>query len=146
MKLYELKEIRGTYVALRPTPATLALVLAWARENNVSLVSDPHVTVLYSRAPLQVSANPAEHLTTTLRFEAFNPSAGNQETAIVVELVAPTISARHDALIRAGGTHDFPEYRPHMTLFYGDAPDLSQLSPMNFGLTFAFEYSEALSE
>ena len=36
---------------------------------------------------------------------------------------------RHEEVIRAGGTHDFGEYQPHITIAYGDAPDLASIVP-----------------
>jgi hypothetical protein len=133
------KDVQGTYVGLRPTFATQLLLEAWAQEAGITLAENLHLTVLYSRVPLRVTTNPDEHRAEPVLYEPLGTSP------LVVKFIAPSIVARHEQLIRQGGTHDFPEFIPHMTLVAeGDAP--AEVPPMQFAMTFGMEYTEALRE
>lgn len=140
MKLAELKikKATGTYVALRPSASTKALLEEYATEYGLQLDEDLHVTVLYSRVVLPVLVNTDEHITLPTGFTKLG-------TALVLELDAPSIVARHNQLINQGHTHDFEDHIVHMTIMKepgslrpGDLP------PVNFGLNFGLEYTEAL--
>ena len=85
------------------------------------LAEDLHTTILYSRATIS-SANQlvdqVELIGKTfkpLKLEVFDgkSDAGNP---LVLIIDAPTLVTLHELLIANGGTHDYPEYKPHVTL------------------------------
>ena len=137
MLLRELASFSGTYVAVRPTSATLALLSTWAAANGVTLDPGLHTTVLYSRNPVNVEPNTDEYQAQPLGFEVFGDK-------VVMKLVCPALSRRHEQLMNAGGTHDFESYTPHISIT-GDC-DYSKWSPITFGLLLGGEYSEPLSQ
>ena len=139
MKLNELLAT-GTYVGVKPTAATRALVADWARKAGGVLVDDLHVTVLYSRRVLPIVLEPyLQHRATPTRLEPLG------DVKLVVKLDCPSLVQRHYTFRHAGHTHDFPTFVPHMTLVKdGDVP--KELPPMDFGLAFESEYTEPLCE
>lgn len=132
-----LKELSssGTYVAVRPTSATLALLAGWATANNVTLDPELHATLLYSRKSIKVQPNSDEYQARVIRFNVFGDK-------VVVELHCPALAHRHQELLNAGGTHDFSTYDPHISLT--DKCSYSAWKPIDFGLLLGGEYSEEL--
>jgi hypothetical protein len=68
------------------------------------------------------------------------------ENAVVLRFASPDLEWRHKHMVEAGGSHDWPEYAPHVTLSYG-APgdlDLATLKPFNGELRFGPELFEPL--
>lgn len=140
MKLHQDVSATGTYVALKPSASTKALLGQWASQVGLTLEPDLHVTVLYSRKPIAVSVSSDEHHAIPLSFGPLG------DAALVVHLMAPTIDARHRQLISQGGTHDHADFMAHMTLVAKTDRLLPKALPMfNFGLIFGEEYVEALS-
>ena len=125
----------GTYVALLPIEPTTTLLKGWADKCGVVLRDDLHLTVLYSRAPVNVTCKTDEHFATPLAFDIFDGK-------LVLRLLSRTIEQRHQELRAAGGTHDYPDFNMHITL--SDNPPLSKLPLPNFTLIFGNEYTEPL--
>lgn len=138
MKLQELKPF-GVYVAVKPTVATAQLLNAWAVEAGIQLDEDLHVTLLYSRKMIQVFPNVDEYQATPVSLMSLG------DAAVVLKLESTSLVRRHNQLVQQGGTHDFPDYTPHITLKAKDC-SLEGLPPISFGLLFCDEYSEPLSE
>lgn len=121
-----------------PTEGTVHLLKAWAVQNQVPLANDLHVTLLYSRNALYVKPNTKEISVQPGGFERFGE-------ALVLKLESSELHHRHREFISYGGTHDFDEYRPHMTLCTRVLSiDETKLSPITFSLTFHKEYNEPL--
>ena len=135
MLLREIAEDRITYTAVLPLGATAALLRQWASENKLTLDDNPHVTVLYSRNPLTVPHNFAEHFATPIGFDILGKK-------LVVLLKAPTISARHNKLIKMGGSHDFESFLVHITITDALGVDLTKIKLPNFTMVFGSEYTE----
>lgn len=140
MLLRELKEpeATGTYVAVLPTPSTVALLRAWADKNKFALVDDLHVTVLYSRKVVNVLPSRDEFVATGDRLEVLGG-------ALVLLLNCPSLQARHAELVAQGGTHDFPDYMCHVTLQKDTKLKPSEVEMPVFGMIFGNEYSEPLN-
>lgn len=139
MLLRELKntESAGTYVAVVPTPSTLALLQVWAQEQNLQIVDDLHVTLLYSRAPINVVLCKDEFIATGVHLEVLGG-------CLVLRLDCPAMIDRHEQFISQGGTHDFPSFNLHMTLQKDTYLNPEDITLPNFGLVFANEYTEEL--
>ena len=139
MKLHQDVTAAGTYVALRPTPGTWAMLMQWATQVGLTLEPDLHVTVLYSRKVIPVEPSTDEHHAIPMAFAPLGDSA------LVVHLAAPSIVRRHEQLIAQGGTHDYDDFLVHMTLVGKTSKLLPKHLPMfDFGLIFGEEYTEEL--
>jgi len=76
-----------------------------------------HCTVLYSDVePAWIPAADGLYplIATTLGFEVWDVDGKGRHLALLLD--SPELSARHGALLSAGGAHRFPAYRPHVTL------------------------------
>lgn len=133
----------GTYVSCDYTADTTSNISFWCVEN---LVPSPlaahhyHTTVLYSRTAILTAQEILDKMDqefelSVVGFKLFNSTDNDPNfNALVLELAAPELVALHKKLIAAGGTHDYPDYTPHVTVSYS-APadtDLSILSLPKF--------------
>lgn len=143
---------RPLYVNRKLTNA--AELIAWAKENGFSSTlpaSDMHVTVLYSRAavdPMKMGRDWREDEQGRIIVRPGGPRVIEKlgENAIVLRFACPDLDWRHKDMIEAGGSHDYPEYQPHVTISY-ETPadiDLEALKPFNGPLVFGPEIFEAL--
>jgi hypothetical protein len=113
-------------------------VIAWAKGQGfeTTLSADGmHVTVCFSKTP--VDWNKFEPKTDTLTVIGGDRNIREFGDAKVMLFDCPDLSVRHDEFMAGGGSHDFDEYRPHLTISYGDL-DESQLDdayrgPLVFG-------------
>lgn len=129
----------GKYVAVRPTIKTEKLLKFWGAKNNIKIVDDLHLSILYSRVNVPYSCAPPKttHIANAIDFDIFG------EDCLVLKLIAPSIMVRHQYFRDLGATHDFDPYEPHITLSFGKV-DLEKLSPIKDTLIFHSEYSEDL--
>jgi len=131
-----------------------AEVIAWAKDNGFATTlpaGDMHVTVLYSRTevdPMKMGRSWAEDEKGQLRVRPGGPRVIERlgENAVVLRFASPDLEYRHREMVEAGGSHDWPEYAPHVTLSYGvpDGVDLDALTPFTGELRFGPEIFEAL--
>lgn len=136
MLLSELKS-SGTYVAVLPIQPTDALLTQWAMEQGIGLAPDLHVTLLYSRQVIGVVTNDVEHFAVPIGFDVFDGK-------LVMKLECQSMVDRHDQFIKLGGTHDHPEFVPHLTLCPALGLMLNEIDLPPFSLVFGQEYTEAL--
>ena len=152
MKFSQFVERRqGTYVSCTYTDETAQAIAAWCVENLIPDPLDPkkyHTTILYSRKPVE-KAMEIVKLNEGLEFKAkgfhmFDSKEDPTRAALVIELDAPEIVAAHKRLISAGGTHDYDDFTPHLTVSYTalKSTDLSVL-PLP---TFKFKLKAVKSE
>lgn len=101
----------------------------WAKAQGfLSVVADPHVTLLLSKK--LVDWNTVERDTSVIVQHDGTPrsiASLGSNGAVVLRFVSSDLAARHDALVAAGGSHDYPTYEPHVTITY-QAPDGLDLS------------------
>lgn len=155
MKLNEIKS-NGVYVAVRPTADTIKTLKKYIKENKIKNAIDDHefhATVLYSRAHINVESS--RELTPPWKgkpqgFEIWdsppNPNKEEATQCIVLRFECSEITEHHLELIKQGGTHDYNDFRPHLTLSY-DVGDLNKddLPKYENILEFNEEYSEPLN-
>lgn len=115
----------GTYVWVVPTldsKRKLISAILKADPSNVHY-HDPrrmHMTVLYSREQLEPNvcsrlANPsAVYDGTIIGYDLFGP----KRDCLVLQLDSPELQDLHKKWRLAGGTSDFTDYKPHVTLCY----------------------------
>lgn len=129
-------------------------LIAWAKANGFDTTlpaADMHVTVLYSRSPvdpMKMGRSWAEDEQGRLTVRPGGPRVIERlgENAVVLRFAAPDLEYRHREMIEAGGSHDWPEYAPNVTLSYTvpEGVDLDALVPFNGELRFGPEVFQAL--
>ena len=129
-------------------------LIAWAKENGFTSTlpaGDMRVTVLYSRSPvdpMKMGRDWSENEKGQIVVRPGGPRVIEKlgENAVVLRFASPDLEWRHKAMIEAGGSHDWPEYAPHVTLSYAvpEGVDLDGLKPFNGELRFGAEIFEAL--
>ena len=129
-------------------------LIAWAKDNGFTSTlpaGDMHVTVLYSRSPvdpMKMGRDWSENEKGQIVVRPGGPRVIEKlgENAVVLRFASPDLEWRHKAMIEAGGSHDWPEYAPHVTLSYAvpEGVDMEALKPFNGELRFGPEEYSAL--
>lgn len=126
-----------------------AAFLKWAKSQGFKTTvpaGELHVTVLFSRGHvdwLKMGSAWSEDEKGRLRV----PAGGarlveplGDKGAIVLLFNASALSWRHEEMVRAGASHDFDEFQPHVTITYaGDDVDLDAVEPYRGELVFGPE-------
>jgi hypothetical protein len=70
------------------------------------------------------------------------------EGAVVLQFASWSLVSRHEDMVRAGASHDYEEYLPHVTITYSapDNLDLSKIVPFDGELHFGPEIFQPLDE
>jgi len=131
-------------------------LIAWAKEQGFETTlpaEDMHVTVLYSRRPvdpMKIGEAWSNEDDGGLLIKAGGPRAIERlgEDAVVLMFASDNLSWRHRQMVEAGGSHDFPDYTPHVTLTYSapEGLDLEAIRPFTGELRFGPELFEPLDE
>ena len=158
--LFEKKEeqSKGTYAGVRFSEDTVNQIKTFMEENEIPQpIPDEkmHTTLLYSRKHLpdykahgdykqMMVGEPTEFDL----WESQPDEDGNKSNCLVLQYDCEPLLERHKSLMdEHGGTFDFDEFKPHVTLSYnvGDL-DLSNLNPSNIGpINVISEYQEDLN-
>lgn len=123
----------------------------WAKANGLTpVVDDPHVTVLYSKTPVDWfgMGDSWGNMDGTVVVEPGGPRKVERlgdKGAVVLRFASPYLRYRHDSMIERGASHDYPEYLPHVTITYeaGDV-DLDAIEPFIGELKFGPEIFEPI--
>ncbi len=122
MKLSTFLESQGTYVGIKLDEASKQELVRLQTTLRLEHPLDPekfHVTTLYSRKQIDVPTVDTVFVAKVTYIDCWKTQGG--KFAVVAKLVCPELTERHDDLISIGGTHDYPDYSPHVTLSYDDA-------------------------
>lgn len=128
-------------------------LLAWARAQgipNLEPAEELHVTVLYSRQPVDwFKLADSWGFNGELKVDAGGPrklERLGKDGAIVLRFASDPLGWSHESKVRAGASHDFDEYLPHITIAYDPAGtiDVEALEPYVGELTFGPEMFEAI--
>lgn len=125
-------------------------ILRWAKSQGFTSTldaSDLHVTIAYSRKPLDWMAVP-ETWESEIKLAAGGPRLMDQfGEATVLLFASMSLKWRHEEIERAGASWDHPEYQPHITISYGGAPaDLSKVQPYQGEIVLGPEVFEPIDE
>lgn len=126
-------------------------VLAWAKDQgfaNLMPASELHVTIAYSKAPLDWMKVAPTWQGEELKVDAGGPRLMEQFGEAVVLLFASSdLQWRHREIGEAGATWDHPDYQPHVTITWdrGDV-DLSAVQAYNGPLVFGPEIFAEVDE
>lgn len=132
--------------------------LTWAREQGFETTLDAddlHVTIAYSRRPVDwIKADtdwigPDDGTYTVAPGGPRIVEPLGDKGAVVLLFASSHLSYRHERIIReGGGSHDYSEYQPHVTITYKAPPglDLSAVEPFRGKLRFGPEIFEPLDD
>ena len=124
-----------------------ASVRAWARAAGFTTAlpaADMHVTIAFSRAPVDWSRLEPDRTPLTIELPGDGPQRVKRlGKAVVLRFAAPALAARWRAFRQAGASWDHPEYQPHVTLTYAP-PDpaptpIERIEPYHGPLRFGPE-------
>lgn len=112
----------GTYVSASYTRKSEDALWTWCRGpegvDRPVHITDFHSTILYSRNELNNFPKPIYGKVKPIGFHLFPSDKGEEYRSLVILLDAPNLCEYHNKLIQAGGTHDFPDYVPHISVTY----------------------------
>jgi phage-related protein (TIGR01555 family) len=128
----------------------------WAKAQGFETTlapEDMHVTVLFSRTAvdwLKMGEGWGTEADGGVVVKAGGPRALEQFDggAVVLQFASWSLSSRHDDMVRAGASHDYAEYIPHVTLSYAlpEGVDLDAIKPFTGELRFGPELFEPLDD
>lgn len=131
-------------------------LIRWAKAQGFETTlpaEDMHVTVLYSRRPvdpMKIGEAWSNEDDGGLVIKPGGPRAIERlgEGAVALLFASDNLSWRHRQMVEAGGSHDFGEYQPHVTLTYSapEGLDLEAIRPFTGELRFGPELFEPLDE
>jgi phage gp29-like protein len=129
-------------------------VLAWAKGQGFTSTlpaADLHVTICYSKRPVDWfkmgSAWGTENGGLIIAPGGARVVATLGENATVLMFSSADLEWRHENMVDAGASWDFPSYHPHVTISYDGAPaDLAAVEPYTGKLVFGHEIFEPLDE
>jgi hypothetical protein len=143
------------YVSRKLLPESGRKLLSWARSQgipNLEPVDELHVTILYSRQPVDWFAMGSDWTSDPegrLRVPPGGPRAVERfgDDALVLRFVSNDLKWRHDAMVAAGASHDFDNYAPHITFAKSMDFDVEQIAEAFQGeLLFGPEIFEPIAE
>lgn len=125
-----------------------AELIAWAKAQGFKTTlpaDDLHVTVLYSRQPvdpMKMGEGWSGDDKGRIKIKPGGPRAVERlgPDAVVLLFASWDIESRHRSMIEAGGSHDFETFQPHVTLSYSaEGVDLDTIKPFTGELVFGPE-------
>lgn len=128
---------------------------AWAREQGFTPAAGLHVTVAYSRAPVDWIKADNDWSTDDKGGYTVEPGGPRvveplgDKGAVVLLFASSHLSYRHERIRElSGAAHDFAEYVPHVTIQYDPAAgvDLAKVVPYRGALKFGPEIFEEVVE
>lgn len=141
---------RPLYVSRKVLNA--AEILAHYRDQGVAVLvaaADMHVTITYSRQPVNWMAMGeawGSELTVNAGGARLMEAFGEAKDTAVLAFVSSSLSWRHEEMVRAGATWDWPEYQPHISISYAFAGDIDAIEPWRGEIKLGPEIFEALDE
>jgi len=142
---------RSLYVSR--TLVNTSEIEAWAREQGITGLADNlHVTVAYSRQAFDwIKAGNANEWGSDSKDQLVIPEGGPRAVeplggmSAVILFASSQLCWRHESIIRAGGSHDYPDYTPHISLT--KAPiDLTKVEPYRGRIVLGPEIFEEIRE
>lgn len=151
MKLSDIVQPIGLYVGLRVLDPTNVALYAHCQAHGIPVKKSEferrlHTTLIYSRVAAKIKPDPeiTKHHASFVAYDIF--TGRNNENVLVLRLNAPSVVARHLALMSKHKlTYDFPEFLPHITLSYNyPSTDVAGIPPFNLPIILGEEYTEDL--
>lgn len=132
-------------------------VIAWAKAQGFDTTmgdGDLHVTVAYSKTPIdwmKVGRDWSEDQDGQVRVAPGGPRVverlGAEGKATVLTFSSESLGWRHQRIVEAGGSWDWPSYQPHVTVSWdADKVDLAKVTPYAGPLVFGPEIFQEIVE
>ncbi|RIV79563.1 phage portal protein [Pelagerythrobacter aerophilus] len=131
-------------------------VIRWAKSQGLETTlaaSDMHVTIAYSRAPVDwfaVGTDWSGDENGHLRVRPGGPRAVErlgEGDAVALMFADDQLEWRHKRIVEAGASWDWPEYRPHVTLTWkAEGVNVSTIEPYTGPLVFGPELFSEVDE
>jgi len=142
---------RSLYVSRKVLNTTE--IAAWAKEQGITdLADDLHVTVAYSRQAFDwIKAGNANDWGTDGKDQLVIPEGGPRAVeplggmSAVILFASSQLAWRHESIVRAGGSHDYPEFTPHISLTKASI-DLAKVEPYRGRIVLGPEIFEEIRE
>jgi len=135
--------------ASRPV-TNAADIIAWAQSQGFKTTlpaGDLHVTVAYSREPVNGASVPATGKTLKVLGDKRAVEPLGDEGAVVLKFASKVLQARWQAYRNAGASWDYEGYQPHITITYdGQGVDLTKVEPYRGPINLGPEKQEPLNE
>ena len=160
-ELIDLGEWDGRQAEPQSEPKTLYVnrpllnadeVIGWAKSNGFAktiTADDMHVTLAFSRAPVDWDTLTENH--STLTISSGGPRSverlGPNGEAVVLRFESQALQERWAQFKKAGASWDYDDYRPHVTISF-DAPEIKveDIEPYDGELVFGPEVFAELKE
>lgn len=123
-------------------------IVRWARAQGIDgdYVEDLHVTLCCSRVPIDWMKVDSDWNETKDGKYMKSPGGARMMERfgdkIVLMFSDWRLSYRHGAFIRAGASHDYPDYQPHVTISYGASKPIDEIEPYVGKIEFGPEIFE----
>ena len=115
-RLPEPEDGEPTYSQMRVDDATGELIRAWAAGQGFqTVVDDLHVTLAYSREPVDLSG---VQLLDGFAVPRTGRGLDQFGDAVVLTFTSARLTQQWQAIRDAGASWDFPDYQPHITITY----------------------------
>ena len=138
----------GVYVRRNLLPDCADAFTAWAIEQgfaNLTPADELHATIVYSRAPVELTAEGGEIVALDGGERTIQPLG--DKGAVVLKFGSPELKDRWQRALDAGAVWDYDGYHPHVTITYdAGGKDLSTVKPFTGPLIFGPELHEPLNE
>lgn len=128
-----------------------AAILAHYRAQGVEGLidsSEMHVTITYSREPVEWMKMGSDYGWGDLKIEAGGPRVmevfGENGDTAVLSFHSSQLTWRHDDMRERGASWDHPEYQPHVSISYKFSGDVAEIEPWNGEIILGPEIFEAL--
>lgn len=123
----------------------------WAKGQGLpELQDDLHVTIVYSRQPLdwmkvEGEWNQDEKGQITIQPGGVRIVEPLGDRTAVLLFTSSSLTWRHEQIVRAGASHDYPDYQPHISLT-GEPVDLAGVEPYRGKIVLGPEVFEELQD
>lgn len=140
---------RSLYISRKVLNASA--ILKWAKSQGLADLmpgTELHVTIAHSHAAVDWF-KVGQAWESEMKLAAGGPRMVEQFDggAIVIMFASNELQWRHRQVIDAGGSHDFPEYQPHITVSYSDTPiDLTAIEAYQGEIVLGPEIFESIKE
>lgn len=141
---------RALYVSRKVLNA--AEILAHYEAQGVTALvvgEDMHVTITYSRQPvnwMRMGEAWESELTIAAGGARLMESFGAQKDTLVLAFASSNLSWRHEGMVQAGASWDWPEYQPHISISYAFEGDPEGVQPWRGEIKLGPEIFEQINE
>lgn len=144
----------GLYAAFHLTPESAQRLYEFAEQHlpniPLQLADSYHITTVYSRNDIPDYIPATTQVGTAvvpIGYEYFGRDG--EDSVIVMRVEHPQLHQSHNSAMEKGGSHDFPNYLPHITLskkIPGKPLDLKAIPLPTWNIELGDEYTETLRE